>query len=82
MSLMAGYRFDAFNALCRAAARRKGAPLDLVDIGRAHKLTLALGEPEPDRGKVEELARALELLPEDLHALQVGETEAKKGIRP
>ena len=61
MTLLAGYRFDTFNALCRAAARRKGAPLDLTDMGWAHKLTLALGEDEPDQGEVAELAERLGL---------------------
>ena len=70
MSLLAGYRFDRFQDLCRAAARRKGAPLDLTDMGRIHKLTVALGGDEPERAKVEELARALGLELEDVQGLQ------------
>ena len=70
MKLLAGYRFDAFTDLCRAAARRKGSPLDLADMRRAHELTVALGQDEPSRTKVEELSAALGLELEDVERLR------------
>ena len=70
MTILTGYRFDTFNRVCRMAATRKGSPLDLSDMRRAHELTVALGEDEPDRAKVEELAAALGLDLEDVEGLQ------------
>lgn len=71
MKQLSGYRFDAFNRLCSLAAARKGSPLDLVDLRACHGLTLALGEPEPDRGRLAKLAAALGLDPEELDGKSV-----------
>jgi hypothetical protein len=54
---------DTFTRLCREAARVKGRPLDLLEIGWAFDLARALAAAPRDRELVAELAGRLGLGP-------------------